>query len=86
MTTISRTTIDTCMWSIKRYMMQKYGCDTADREFAPLEWYIETGRASTGFLHKLLNAKPFMVARKLHEGGSDQEAIDRVAAYIGAQI
>lgn len=81
---INRTSIDTCMWHIKRYMMQTYGCDVADREFAPLEWYIETGRASTDFLRKLISAKPYMVARRLHKGGSDCEAIKRVAQYIGA--
>ena len=81
---INRTAIDTCIWSIKRYMMKTYGCDTAVREMYPLEWYIETGRASTDFLRKLIAAKPYMVARRLHKGGSDLEAISRVKNYIGA--
>ena len=74
--------IECGMWNIKRYMMFKYGCDTADREFYPLAWYVESGRASTLFLEKLFNAKAFMIGRILHKGGSVDDTIKRIKNYI----
>ena len=70
---VNKNSIDNCIWKIQRVLMTKYGCTAADREIAPLIWYINTGRASTPFLKKLIDAKPFMIARKLHMGGSDAE-------------
>lgn len=80
---VNKNSIDDYIWKIQKILMEKYGTMAADREIAPLVWYIETGRASTPFLRKLIDAKPFMIARKLHMGGSDAEIIDRVKAYIG---
>ncbi len=80
---INATSIETGMWHIQREMLTRWGCDAAEREIAPLKWYINTGRASTAFLKKLFAAKPFMVARKLHAGGSDEEIIKRIRKYIG---
>jgi len=80
---INKTSIDTGLWAIQRYGMQHYGTDAAAQDIAPLTWYINTGRATLEFSRKLLNAKPFMVARKLHEGGSYDEAIRRIKDYIG---
>ena len=80
---VNRNTIDTCIWNIKKVLMEKYGCTAADREIAPLVWYINTGRASTLFLEKLINAKAYMIARRLHAGGSDMEIIDRIKSYVG---
>lgn len=80
---ISATSIDCALWAIKSHLMTKYGCDEADRSIAPLKWYINTGRASVDFLRKLMQAKPFMVARKLRQGGSDMEIIKRIQDYIG---
>ena len=74
---------DNYIWSVKLYLMKKYGCSQAERDIYPLSWYIGTGRASMNFLHKLASAKPFMIARKLHEGGSHDDAIKRVMQYIG---
>ena len=80
---MSKETIECGMWNIKRYMMFKWGCAAADREFYPLEWYVNTGRASVEFLNKLFDAKPFMIGRILHKGGSVDETISRIKAYIG---
>ena len=80
---VSRNTIDTCVWNIKKVLMEKYGTMAADREIAPLVWYIETGRASTPFLEKLIAKKPYVVARRLHAGGSDMEIIARIKACVG---
>ena len=80
---VSRNTIDTCVWNIKKVLMEKYGTMAADREIAPLVWYIETGRASTPFLEKLITKKPYIVARRLHAGGSDMEIIAHIKACVG---
>jgi len=74
--------IDSAVWNIKAILMRKYGSAAADRDIAPLAWYITTGRASTGFLHLLLEAKPFMIARKLHQAGSYDDAIKAICNYI----
>ena len=80
--TMSRTEIDTMMWHIQRDDMQRHGCDAAERDMQPLWWYINTGRASTEFLHKLMHTSPCMVARDLHKGGSYEEVINRVCRRI----
>lgn len=80
---ISATAIETGLWHIERYLMDKYGGQQASVDCAPLKWYINTGRAPLDFIRLVLNAKPFMIGRKLHEGGSYEDAINRVAKYIG---
>lgn len=44
-----------------------------------------TLRASTQFLHCLMNARPVLVARDLHKGGSHEEVINRVCHRIKYQ-
>lgn len=80
---LSKTVIDCGIWHIQRYLIEKYGCTIAENDMYPLKWYIGTGRASCPYLIALLNAKPYMIARKLHQGGSVQEVLDRVSEYIG---
>lgn len=83
---ITATTIETMLWHIQRELMDRYGVDASNREISPLKWYINTGRASTEFLHKLYAyGKPFMVARRLHQGGTDEEIIKRIQKLIGYQ-
>lgn len=82
---LSQTAIECGLWHIQRHLIEKHGNAIAEQDMYPLQWYIATGRASTTFLHKLFNAKPFMVARKLHQGGSMEDAIDRVKKYIGME-
>lgn len=79
---MSYTAIDNYLWEIERRLMSKYGVNAARLYMSPLKWYINTGRASIAFLHALLASKPFMIGRKLAAGGSDDEIISRVKAYI----
>lgn len=79
---VSRTAIETGLWHIERYLMDKYGLRQAQVDMAPLKWYIGTDRAPLDFVRLVLGAKPFMVARKLHEGGSYDEAIKRLKRYL----
>jgi hypothetical protein len=71
------------LWVLEAQLRKRYGIDQAERDLAPLAWYINTGRASTDFIKLLSQAKPFMVARRLHDGGSYDEVIRRVKRYIG---
>ena len=79
---INSTSVETCLWHIERHLIQKHGTRQAEIDMYPLRWYVNTGRASMDFLRSLMNAKHFMVARKLHEGGSYDEALRRLKAYI----
>ena len=79
---IAKGTIECGLWAIQRYLMEKYGTAAAERETAPLKEYVYSGRASAYFLSYLLAAKPFMIGRELHKGGSDTEAIERVKGYL----
>lgn len=80
---VSCTSIDEYLWKIERYLMKKYGCDTAIRDIDPLRWYICTGRASASWCKCLMAKIPYHVAKILHQGGSYCEVLDRVDAYIG---
>lgn len=80
---INRTSIETCLWAIQRNLMQRYGVDQSAQDIAPLSWYIGTGRATVDFIRLVMTAKPFMIARKLHEGGTYDEVVQRVKHYIG---
>lgn len=82
---MSSTQIDTMLWHIQREDMQRHGCTQAERDMQPLVWYINTGRASTEFLRLLMNARPVLVARDLHKGGSYEEVINRVCHRIKYQ-
>lgn len=80
---ISRNAIDECLWQIRLRLYQSgAGWDESGSEIAPLEWYVNTGRASVEFLRALVTAKPFMVARRLHKGGSYDEAVSRIKDYL----
>lgn len=49
---------------------------------APLRWYIATGRASAGWIRILLSIRPDVIARRLLQGGTDLEVMDRINNYL----
>lgn len=81
-TTFGRESIDRGLWDIQYCLMRKYGVTISEIESSPLNHYVYSGRASSDFIRHLLAAKPFMIARKLHEGGSDGDMIRRVKKYL----
>ena len=51
---------------------------------SPLWHYIFSGRASADFCHRVLRIRPFMIARRIREGGSDDEIIDRIKKLVNS--
>ena len=80
---LSATSIDNALWAVQSYIMGRYGCACATSDMAPLVWYVNTARASVDFLLALQAAKPFVIGRLLHRGGSYAEVIARVKAALG---
>ena len=74
--------IEAFLWNVEYCLMRKYGSAPAEREMYPLKWYINTGRAPTIFLANLIEAKPFVIARLLHKGGTDEEVIRRIKTKL----
>lgn len=75
--------VDAGLWAIRYYLMQRYGVDESARDIAPLSWYIHTGRATPDFIRAVFIAKPYMIGRKLHMGGTYDEVINRIKDYTG---
>lgn len=80
---ISNTLIDNFLYAIYSYLSGQYGWRVAEQDMYPLKWYINSGRATTAFLGKMVSKKPYMIGRKLHQGGSYEDAVNRVCSYIG---
>ena len=70
------------LMKIEMYLMKKYGCDEAHRLIDPLSWYINTGRASMGFIRGVDATKPHLIARILKRSGSAQDIVDALKAYV----
>lgn len=79
---ISATRISDKVWDIKYELIKRHGVDKADSLTAPLEWYINTGRASAGFLGKLIDSDAGRIAGLLDKGGSTEKAITRIKEYL----
>ena len=77
--------IDNTIWEIYRKLMNKYGCMNAEIYIRPLTWYVYTGRSTLEFEKRLINARKYMIVRKLTAGGSDQEIINRIKEYLGVE-
>lgn len=56
--------------------------DHAGTMVSDLSWYTDTGRASVEWCKRLLETKPYLVARRLVKGGSTNEIIKRVTGLI----
>ncbi len=82
---MSYSEIKTYLFDVERCLMVKYGARRAELDLDPLVWYITTGRAPTSFLKALLEKKPYLVARRLHQGGSHQEVVYRLCKFLGVE-
>lgn len=80
---INATAIDEKLWQVRKYLMERYGCDKADIIIDPLVWYITTGRASVAFLKAFLQSKTFMTARKLAKARTYDDAVYKLKVLYG---
>jgi len=87
MKSISLTTIDDAIYSIKSKLCKKHTLAESERYMSPLVYYISTGRSSTEFLKILVNLserQKSTIANKLVKNyGNDKAAIDSICQYIG---
>ncbi len=63
-------------------LMKEHGTTKGDSLLYPLRWYINTGRASTQFIHRLADARAKDVVAILTQGGSTEEVIARLKEYL----
>ena len=80
---ISSDAIGRYLWAVKSPLTQYYGVCRGTMKMYPLEYYINSGRASADFLRKLLSADPKIISKILSYGGSDAEVMDRIKREIG---
>lgn len=64
----------------------RFSVDTAHRYVDALYWYVNTGRASAGFLRKMVETKPFIIARVLLRTDANTGNYDRVIDAIKGKI
>lgn len=84
---VSANNIDNAIYEIKSKMHKKHSIDESEKFISPLNYYINTGRASTDFLRILVNLterQKTTVANKLVKNyGNTENAIDSVCQYVG---
>lgn len=56
--------------------------EDANGMLSPLQYYLDTGRGSSQFLHNLLGTKPYIIARILAKGGSDSDIMSAIKRRI----
>lgn len=76
--------VENKIWEIQMWLVQheRWTLDTAQRFVAPLWWYVQTGRASAGFLKALVTAKTFVVGRVLVKQNSAFANYDDTVAAL----
>ncbi len=68
--------VDSMIYNIHMYLMKKYNLRVADEDIEPLFWYFRTFKPTDALKWKLVNIKPHLIARKLHEyRGQDRYAV-----------
>lgn len=83
--TINAYSIDEYLWDVLMYMWNSLTLDEASVVLDPLKYYVETGRASTAFLHKMIQVKPYVMARYLIKirNNSVDHAIELIKQKVG---
>ena len=74
---------DEYIYKVAHYLMGKYGVDAAWRMIDPLQWYINTGRASATFLHNMYDVQPYCIGKILAKGGSYDDTVKRIRKRLG---
>lgn len=82
---LSGTSIDLCLQSLQDQLVAEHGYANSERMMWPLLWYINSGRASTDFLHRLINAPgraSESIRRALAKGGSYDDVINAICRAL----
>lgn len=80
---LSNDGISAFLWDIKRETWTRSENErTAENTVSALVWYVNTGRASTGFIKSLLTFSPRVVSNSLMKGGTDEQKIERLKKAI----
>lgn len=78
---LSATSINFCLRSLQDQLAAEYGYADSERMMWPLLWYINSERASTDFLQRLINASDQAsksIRRALAKGGSHDDVINTI--------
>lgn len=70
--------IENQMYRIRLWLQMRHGTRQGDVYMSPVEWWINTGRASTPFLKAFCKADYHAIGRILEKGGSDQEVVKKL--------
>lgn len=82
---ISAAQIDNALYDIRKKLFKTTPVDECDRLMSPLNWYVNTGRAPLAFVEALCyatNTQKTTIAKKLAQGGSDMEVVERIKKYL----
>lgn len=85
MVRVSRTAIDDSLYSVWQRIAKADSASTADRAMYSLEYYINTGRASTDFLNAFVNTdgrQKNRIAKILQDSGADTDKICRIKKVL----
>ncbi len=86
---MNRVAQDDYLWRVFRrlYCLHDGDRTAAQRDVAPLEWYLMTGRADPAFLLALSLKKPGWIARKLLGKGFQDYALTLadIRAYVAPE-
>lgn len=77
--------IDSYLFDTQKAMWKTLSVNDSSNAIYPLAWYIQTGRASLEFLRKMVQVKPFVMARfliKIQDNSVDV-AVDLIKKKIG---
>ena len=83
--TINVYSIDEYLWDVQKSMWKTLTMNETSVAIDPLKYYVKTGRASTAFLRKLIQVKPYVMARYLIKirNNSVDHAIELIKQKVG---
>lgn len=68
--------------SYEKIMWKRHGITEGSNLLYPLKWYINTGRASADYVHRLADAKSKDIVAILEAGGSVEDVCRGIKDYL----
>lgn len=66
----------------EKMLWKKHGITEGSRLLYPLKWYLNTGRASADYIHRLADARSKDITAILEADGSVEEVCSRLKEYL----